>query len=120
MNSTKQSGSYDFASRVKSSDECTDMADVRAEVDRLDEILVALLAERQSYMVAAARIKADRAIIRDEARIQDVLDKVRARASTAGLDWRIAQPVWRALMEGCIAYEYEIYDALRNSRKASS
>ena len=34
-----------------------DMAEVRQGVDALDRLLVALLAERQGYMDAAARIK---------------------------------------------------------------
>ncbi len=36
------------------------MTDVRYEVDRIDRLLVEILAERQSFMDAAARIKGDR------------------------------------------------------------
>ncbi|MHA7872936.1 MAG: chorismate mutase, partial [Hyphococcus sp.] len=36
------------------------MAEVRAEIDRLDRVLVALLAERQRYIEAAGRIKGRR------------------------------------------------------------
>lgn len=92
---------------------CADMADVRAGVDEVDRALVALIARRQGYMDAAARIKASRAAVRDEARIQEVLAKVRAEAAKRGLAWSIAEPVWRELMERCIAYEYVEFDALR-------
>ena len=37
---------------------CETMDDVRYEIDRLDRDLVALLAERLSYIEAAGRIKA--------------------------------------------------------------
>jgi isochorismate pyruvate lyase len=40
--------------------DCQSMVDVRQGVDALDRALVALLTERQGYMDAAARIKADR------------------------------------------------------------
>jgi isochorismate pyruvate lyase len=50
-------------------DDCETMAQVRAGVDDLDARLVDLLAERFGYMRAAARIKPDRAAVRDEARI---------------------------------------------------
>jgi isochorismate pyruvate lyase len=45
--------------------DCRTMAEVRAGVDRLDEAIVALIAERFRYMAAAARIKADRAAQHD-------------------------------------------------------
>jgi isochorismate pyruvate lyase len=93
--------------------DCTTMAEVRQGVDALDRQLVALLAERQRYMDAAARIKQDRATVRDEARIEDVVAKVKAAAREAGLSTEIAEPVWRTLIERCIAYEFEIWDAIR-------
>ena len=89
------------------------MAEVRVGVDALDRLLVQLLAERQRYMDAAARIKTDRSTVRDEARIEDVVAKVRARAREAGLSEAIAEPVWRLLIDRCIAYELERWDALR-------
>ena len=89
------------------------MTDVRAGVDEIDRALVKLIARRQGYMDAAARIKQTRAAVRDEARIQQVLDNVRANAEAAGLSWTIAEPVWRAMMEACIAYEFVKWDAGR-------
>jgi isochorismate pyruvate lyase len=91
--------------------DCQNMSDVRAGVDEIDR--------RQGYMDAAARIKTDRATVLDEARIKDVLAKVRAEAESQGLEWSIAEPVWRKLMERCIAYEFDVWDALRAQRKRS-
>ena len=93
--------------------DCMTMAQVRQGVDALDRALVTLLAERQRYMDAAARIKPDRTAVRDAARVEDVVDKVKAQARLAGLRAAIAEPVWRTLIEGCIAYEFEVWDALR-------
>ena len=93
--------------------DCATMAEVRAGVDALDRQLVGLLAERQRYMDAAARIKADRSAVRDPARIEDVVAKVTAEARRVGLSEAIAEPVWRALIERCIAYEFEAWDRLR-------
>jgi isochorismate pyruvate lyase len=93
--------------------DCATMAEVRAGVDGLDRQLVALLAERQRYMDAAARIKPDREAVRDVARIEDVVAKVKAEARRAGLSDAIAEPVWRMLIERCIAYEFEVWDRLR-------
>ena len=96
------------------------MAEVRVGVDALDRALVTILAERQRYMDAAARIKGDRGVVRDEARIEDVVAKVKAACEAAGLSPAIAEPVWRTLIDRCIAYEFESYDALSAPLPASS
>ncbi|MEM9749371.1 MAG: chorismate mutase [Pseudomonadota bacterium] len=101
--------------RAKTAAECETMADVRAEIDRLDRALVAMLAERQTYIEAAGRIKADRGTVRDPARIEDVVTKVLAEARAQGLSPAIAEPVWRSLIEQCIAHEFEIWDGLRQN-----
>ena len=93
---------------------CQTMAEVRVGVDALDRALVILLAERQRYMDAAARIKGDRGVVRDVPRIEDVVTKVKARAREAGLSEAIAEPVWRTLIDRCIAYEFGVWDKLRN------
>ncbi|MDB5419087.1 MAG: chorismate mutase [Phenylobacterium sp.] len=99
---------------------CASMSEVRQGVDALDRALVALLAERQRYMDAAARIKADRDAVRDAARIEDVVAKVKAEARKAGLSEAIAEPVWRMLIERCIAYEFEVWDGLRPGAQAGA
>ncbi len=85
------------------------MAEVREEIDRLDRILVALIAERQGYIEAAGRIKPRADEVRLEWRIEDVVAKVLAEARKQGLSERIAEPVWRELIDRCIAHEHEIW-----------
>jgi len=86
------------------------MLAVRDEIDRLDRALVQLLSERQRYIERAAEIKSERAAVRDEARIEDVIGKVLAEARRAGLNLEIAEPVWRTLVERSIAYEFKAFD----------
>ena len=92
--------------------QCQSMADVRREIDRVDRALVRLLAERLTYIERAGHIKKDRAVVRDEARIADVLAKVKAACEREGFPIDIAEPVWQALMEGCIAHEFDVFDDL--------
>ncbi|MCG2663845.1 chorismate mutase [Brevundimonas sp.] len=94
--------------------ECPSRAEVRQGVDALDRALVALLAERQRYMEAAARIKPDRDAVFDQARIDDVVAKVLTAAETHDLAPEIAEPVWRLLIDRCIAHEFAIYDRTRS------
>ena len=92
---------------------CTTMAEVRAGVDALDRALVVLMAERQRYMDAAARIKPSRDVVHDDWRIEDVVSKVLAAAREQGLSPEIAEPVWRKLIERCIAHEFGVWDRTR-------
>ena len=94
--------------------DCVSMGQVRQGVDALDRALVTLLAERQRYMDAAARIKPDRDAVHDQARIDDVVGKVLAHAERAGLSPDIAEPVWRLLIDRCIAHEFAAYDRTRS------
>jgi len=94
--------------------ECHTMAEVRQGVDALDRALVALMAERQRYMDAAARIKPDRDAVHDDARIEDVVSKVLIAAGRHHLSPDIAEPVWRTLVDRCIAYEFSVYDRTRS------
>lgn len=90
---------------------CHTMQDVRREIDRVDRELVKLLAERQTYIEQAGRIKGSRDTVRDEARIEDVVQKVLATAECAGLSGDIAEPVWRLLIEKSIEHEFAVFDA---------
>ena len=87
------------------------MDQLRAAIDTLDAALVRLLARRQGYIERAAVLKKDRATVRDDARIEDVVQKVVAEAKAAGLSPAIAESVWRVLIERSIAHECAAFDA---------
>ena len=96
-----------------SPEQCETMAEVRAGVDQTDRELVALLARRFGFMDAAARIKPDRATVRDEVRKAEVIDNARAHARSAGIPEAVIAAIWETLVEGSIAYEFERFDSLR-------
>jgi isochorismate pyruvate lyase len=100
--------------------DCQTMTDIRREIDRVDSTLVRLLAERLTYIERAGHIKQDRATVRDEARINDVLAKVEAACAREGFPVTIAEPVWRRLMDGCIAHEFEVFDEVNAMSPAAA
>jgi len=85
--------------------DCEDMEQVRAEIDRIDGALVDLIAERFSYVDRAWQLKSRP----DEAtvpwRIQEVIDKVEARARERGLPAELAEALWRQMIGWFIQYE---------------
>ena len=98
---------------AKSPEDCETMVEVRVGVDQVDRELVALLVRRFGYMDAAARIKKDRAAVRDEARKAQVLDNVAREAEAAGLDAQRIRAVWNELVEQSIAHELTRWDDLK-------
>jgi len=82
------------------------MAELRAEIDRLDAALVALLAERAGYIDRAVEIKAGLGLPgRIGPRVEEVVANVRGHAEAQGLDPDLAEQLWRALVEWSIARE---------------
>jgi len=71
----------------------------RARIDRIDSVLVRLVAARQRQVAVIAALKAGPDSVRDPARIAAVLARVRSAARDSGLDEAIAIPVWRELLE---------------------
>ncbi len=94
-------------------DDCATMAEVRAGVDATDRALMALLERRFAYMRAAARIKTDRAAVRDEARKMQVIAAARVDAEARGLPATAIAELWERLVEASIAYELAEWDTLR-------
>lgn len=91
---------------------CASMAEVRAQVDALDDLLVPLLVERGGYMTQAAINKPQRSQVRDEARIEAIVARVRARALAEGGEPDVIEAIYRAMMEAYIAYEHREFERL--------
>jgi len=71
----------------------------RARIDRIDTLLVRLIAARQRQVARIARLKRDPDGVRDPQRVAAILERVLGSARRFGLDESIAVPVWRELLE---------------------
>jgi isochorismate pyruvate lyase len=90
-------------------DDCTTMAALRDQIDRVDVALLDLLAERARYIDRAIVLKArDGLPARTTDRVADVITKVRAGAMQRGLDPDQAQRLWTDLIEAAIAHEARV------------
>lgn len=90
---------------------CASMIDVRREIDRVDREIVTLIAERQSYIEQAGHIKATRDTVRDTPRVEDVVAKAKAKATSVGAHPDLIETVYRTMIEWCIRYEFTVFDA---------
>jgi isochorismate pyruvate lyase len=96
-----------MTNEIRSAEDCTTMAEVRAGIDRLDGQIMALLGKRFRYVEAAARIKRDLQSIRDESRISEVIENVRRAAENDGVPPDVAADLYRLLIEASVTHEFE-------------
>lgn len=90
----------------KAPQDCADMSDVRAEIDRCDRALIDLLAERFGYIERAWQIKLVHGIEASVPwRTQEVIDKVRVRAEERGVPPDLCEALWRQMIGWFIQYE---------------
>jgi isochorismate pyruvate lyase len=99
--------------------DCNTKEEVRAEIDRVDQALLALFAERHRYVTRMAEIKTDPHEAYDKARIETVIGRVRDRAANLDLDEDQAELVWRTLIDWNVNYEKGIIAARRRAEDRS-
>ncbi len=90
--------------------ECADMGQVRAEIDRIDELLVDLIVERFGYVERAWQLKKSPSDAYVPWRIQQVIDRVKQRAAERGLPPEMIEMVgaqWRNMIGWFVQYEEE-------------
>lgn len=92
---------------------CDTMADVRRHIDALDDRIAPLIAERSAYVAQAARIKQSAGQIVDNARIEFIVDRVRAQARAAGAPEAIMEATYRAMIAASIDFERGEFTRLR-------
>ena len=93
---------------VRKAQDCADLSQVRIEIDRIDNDLVDLIAERFGYVERAWQIKLG---LKQEASVpwrnQQVIDKVRARAVEKGVPPDLCEALWRQMIGWFIQYAEE-------------
>jgi isochorismate pyruvate lyase len=78
--------------------DCQSLAEIRAQIDRLDESIVGLLATRGSYVLAAAKFKRNEAEVTAPQRVEQVIARVRAMALAQGASAEVVERVYRELI----------------------
>ncbi|MBD8193248.1 chorismate mutase [Pseudomonas fluorescens] len=84
---------------------CNTLEDVRDNIDRLDQQIVSLLAERGAYVSQAARFKKDADAVKAPQRVEQVIAKVRGLAHTLGANPEVTEQVYRAMISAFIEQE---------------
>jgi isochorismate pyruvate lyase len=91
---------------IKAQD-CKNMDQVRDEIDRCDKALVELIGERFTYVDRAWQLKNNPEEATVPWRIQQVVDRVRAKAEAEGVPPDLCEALWRQMIGWFIQYEEE-------------
>lgn len=96
---------------------CANLAEVRANIDRLDDQIVRLMAERAMYVKDAARFKRDAFQVSAPARQAEVFEKVRRLAERhnqgfENLD-QVVDAAYRAMVAAFIANEQTYFNNMK-------
>ncbi|PLW77323.1 chorismate mutase [Cohaesibacter celericrescens] len=105
---------------IRKPEDCLEKAHVREEVDRIDQALIDLFAERDGYVRRMAELKKDTSEARDEERVRTVLDKVLFRLEEQDLAPDLYMQFWEDLIEVNIAYEEMAIAALKDEPSETS
>ena len=91
---------------------CTTLEEIRTHIDRLDQQMVTLLAERGRYVSQAARFKKDADGVKAPQRVEHVIAKVRDLSQSAGANPEVTEQVYRAMIAAFIQQELAEHAAL--------
>jgi isochorismate pyruvate lyase len=84
---------------MKAADECADLRDIRAEIDRIDREVIALLGQRFAYVKAAARFKTGPESVKALDRLETMMRQRREWAQSLGLNPDVIEKLYRDLVD---------------------
>ena len=84
---------------------CSSLEEVRENIDRIDDSIIQLIAERTEYVIQAAPFKKSESDVKAPDRVEAVIRKVREKAEKYGASPDIAETVYRNMINGFINME---------------
>lgn len=103
---------------LNSIETCASIEEVRTNIDRIDRIIVEMLAERGGYVKQAAQFKKSVDDVKAPQRVEQVISKVKALSLELGADPSVAEQVYRAMIAGFIKAELKEHAELNSKASA--
>lgn len=95
--------------------ECKSLEEVRANIDKIDDGIIKLIAERTDYVRQAAKFKTNTNGVKAPDRVEAVIRKVRGEAEKYGADADMVEALYREMISRFIiteTHEFEKDNAL--------
>ena len=93
--------------------ECTTLEEARVEIDKVDEVLVEMIALRNDYIKQIAKFKSTIEEIKSDERIEDVIARARTKAIELDLSPNLINDIFIRLIDEMVETEVAEF---RNSK----
>ena len=90
---------------------CSSLEEVRENIDRIDDSIIRLFAERTEYVKQAASFKKDTDSVKASDRVEAVIKNVREKAERYGASPDIIETVYRNMISGFIKMEMDMFNS---------
>lgn len=84
---------------------CNSLEEVRVNIDRIDNEIIKLIAERGTFVVQASAFKKDEEGVKDTGRVEKVIEKVREKATEYGADPDMVEALYREMISRFVNME---------------
>ena len=84
---------------------CNNLEEVRANIDRIDDEIIKLIAERGTYVAQASAFKKDEESVKDTGRVEKVIAKVRKKAKEYGANPDMVEALYREMISRFVNME---------------
>lgn len=85
--------------------QCKNLEEVRENIDRIDNEIIKLIAERGRYVIQASNFKKDEEGVKDTARVEKVIQKVREKADLYGANQDMVEALYREMISRFVSME---------------
>lgn len=85
--------------------ECKSLEEVRANIDKIDDGIIKLIAERTDYVRQAAKFKTDADGVKAPDRVEAVIRKVRGSAEKYGANADMVEALYREMISRFVDME---------------
>ncbi len=92
--------------------DCASLADVRAHIDRLDNMIAPLLCQRLFFVKQAAKFKASKEAVVVPSRVEDIVRSVRVVAEKHDMNPDVLEHIYRTIIDDFTAEEKKNWDKL--------
>lgn len=89
---------------------CENLEQVRENIDRIDNEIIKLIAERGTYVVQASAFKKDEEGVKDTGRVEKVIAKVREKAEEYGANPDMIEALYREMISRFVSMEMKEFN----------
>ena len=82
-----------------------DLNEIRTGIDEIDSDIIKLLSQRSALVSEAGKLKKSASAVRDQERVEKVINKIKQVAAKEGLDPMIAEKIYRNIIDCFINME---------------